>query len=103
MTERGQGIYGDWLNRSIGKLQSTDPSVIQAISALNLPIVTTNYDELIETVTAKQAVTWHEPALFEQVLRGDYPGIAHLHGFFRRPETTVLGLESYFRIVNGAS
>jgi len=41
------GEYAEWLHRSVGALEVGDPSLIQALGALGVPIVTTNYDHLL--------------------------------------------------------
>jgi SIR2-like domain len=44
-------------------------------------------------------VTWRQSALFEQVLRGDYEAILHLHGHWQDSESVVLGIRSYEAVV----
>ncbi len=62
------GEYSSWLRESVGSLQPKRPGVIRALQALNVPIVTTNYDGLIESVTGWPAVTWKQPQVVERVL-----------------------------------
>jgi hypothetical protein len=93
------GEFGRWLAASIGKLSPTRPAVLQALAALGVPLATTNYDGLLEATTGRPAVTWRQSALFEQVLRGDYEAILHLHGHWQDPESVVLGIRSYEAVV----
>jgi hypothetical protein len=46
------------LQSTVGALDIVDDSVLQAIAALGLPIATTNYDRLLETITGQPAVNW---------------------------------------------
>lgn len=73
--------------------------VPEALAALGLPLLTTNYDDLLEEVTGQPAVTWRDSAQVEHVMRGDERGIVHLHGYWRRPDTVVLGIRSYEDVV----
>ena len=89
------GEYRRWLRESVGELRADAPAVIEALRDLDVPILTTNYDSLIEDVTGLEPVTWKDGARVERLLRGDEPGVFHLHGHWRKPETVVLGIRSY--------
>lgn len=45
------GEFARWLRESVGTLKPADKDLIQAIADLGIPIITTNYDSLIEQVT----------------------------------------------------
>lgn len=89
------GEYARWLSQTIGALEPRDPSVLDALSALDIPIATTNYDHLIEYTTSLRPVTWRDRRRAESVVRGRSEGILHLHGSWEEPETVVLGIRSY--------
>jgi SIR2-like domain len=89
------GEYRRWLRETVGQLEPEQPEVIEALRDLDVRIATTNYDSLIEQVTGQDAVTWKEDARVERVLRGDEPGVLHLHGHWEDPESIVLGIRSY--------
>jgi hypothetical protein len=93
------GEYGRWLRESVGSLKVVDPEVIQALAELDAPIVTTNYDGLIEQVTGLPTVTWRQGALVERVVRRDDPGVVHLYGSWRDPVSVVLGTRSYEQVL----
>lgn len=74
------GEFRRWLRETIGELRALNPEVITAITALGAPVITTNYDDLIEQVTGRRAVSWQNPSEAESVLRGDESGVFHMHG-----------------------
>jgi hypothetical protein len=45
------GELGCWLRGAFAELQPEDPTLIQRLLELNIPLVTTNYDDLIEKTT----------------------------------------------------
>jgi hypothetical protein len=94
------GEYAEWLHRSVGSLQATDPSLIEALGALGVPLVTTNYDHLLEDVLHREAVSWRNEASVDRILRGDSDAILHLHGHFSEPASVVLGLWEYAGVVS---
>jgi tetratricopeptide (TPR) repeat protein len=93
------GEYRRWLRESVGALRAVDRTVLEALRDLKLPIGTTNYDGLIEESTGWPPVTWQDGAKVERVLRGSDQGVLHLHGFWDRPETVILGIRDYARIL----
>lgn len=94
--------YARWLGETVGSFRVQDPTVIEAVAGLGLPLATTNYDGLLEEVTGLPPVTWREGARVERVVRGEEPGILHLHGFWKEPESVVLGIRSYEQVLGEA-
>lgn len=102
--DRVRGEYRAWLESACGELAPENPEVAEALAALSAPIATTNYDGLIESVTARQPVAWCDAARVQQVLQGhDRDAVIHLHGFWRRPETAILGYQSYTDLIGHAA
>jgi hypothetical protein len=89
-----------WLRASIGNFQPITRDVLEAIAALNLPIMTTNYDRLLEEVTGQLPVNWREHERIRRVLVENEPGIVHIHGWFEMPDSIILDIRSYERIIN---
>ncbi len=92
------GAFGRWLQQSVGRLSLLDrrvPDALARLAELGNPLLTTNYDGLLEQAADLPAVTWRESAKVEEVLRGDRQAIVHLHGYWDEPETVILGLRSY--------
>ena len=104
ITEKLGGVSGGqfrrWLHESVGRMQLRDKKLIEAIRDLKAPIATTNYDGLLEEVTGLDPVTWRDSARVQNVLQGREPAILHLHGYYRQPQSVVLGIKSYQETVN---
>ncbi len=96
------GEYRRWLRETVGGLRAEDRSVLKALRDLGLPLATTNYDGLLEEITALPPVTWREGDRVARAIRKDEPGILHLHGYWEDPESVVLGIRSYERILGHA-
>ena len=96
------GEYSRWLRETIGELKAERRDVLEALCNLNVALATTNYDGLIEEITGLPAVTWMDGAKVERVLRGDEPGVLHLHGYWNRPESVILGIRSYEKVLGDA-
>jgi hypothetical protein len=97
------GPYVSWLNDTVGQLMVKDSAVIEALRDLGLPIVTTNYDALIEQVTGWRSIGWHDGAAWQPVITRN-PGpdrqlVIHLHGDYLRPKTVVLDAGDYASVL----
>lgn len=93
------GEYARWLRETVGTLEPVKRDVIEALHRLGVTLATTNYDSLIEDVTRLDPVTWMDGNAVERVVRGDDKGILHLHGFWKKPESVVLGISSYEKVL----
>ena len=100
---RGGGEFRRWLRESVGSLAVEQRPVLDALAGLAAPVATTNYDGLLEQVTGWPAVTWRDGARVQRVVRGDEPGVVHLHGFWEQPESVVLGIRSYEAVLGDAA
>jgi tetratricopeptide (TPR) repeat protein len=101
---RTGGEYRRWLRASVGQLKAVgDRSVLEALVESGVPLATTNYDGLLEEVSGLPPITWQDGARVQRVLRGDEPGVLHLHGFWRDSESVVLGIGSYQAVLGDAT
>lgn len=90
------GELGRWLRESFESLTADrDCSVIETLGKLGVPLVTTNYDALIENVTGLKHVTWDDRSTVMRVVRGEDRRVLHLHGHWEKAESVVLGIRSY--------
>lgn len=90
-----RGSYQKFLADSLGSLEPVHPEVLDAIIGLNAPLLTTNYDSLLELRANLQPLTWRDQRNVERLFAGDRAGVLHLHGHWSEPESVVLGLPSY--------
>lgn len=97
---RASGEYARWLRESVGLLRASGPGreTLEAVGAFEVPIVTTNYDSLLEEVTGIPPVPWTDRGNVDRFLRGDERGIVHLHGHWSQPRSVVLDIPSYDNI-----
>lgn len=99
MRDRAPGVLRGWLKNSVGALKVADHSVVEAISVLPGVLATLNYDSIIEDVTGRRTITWLQSDEVEEVLNGRYDDtVLHLHGWYREPESVVLGSTSYLSV-----
>lgn len=94
------GAFRGWLKDSVGKLAPTQPDIIQTLASWPVMLATLNYDRLLEAVTGHPSLTWQDSDKIEDILRYGGEAIIHLHGDFDRPESVILGLSSYAKVVN---
>lgn len=87
--------FSQWLRRSVGYLKPRNPEIATILTNFKFPIVTTNYDDLLERVSGREPVTWQDAGQFQRVLLGQSNEIAHLHGHWRRAESIVFTSEQY--------
>lgn len=98
------GAFRGWLRATAGAFaaERRELEVLTTLAAMaerGALLATTNYDGLLEAVTGAPAVTWREPSRVARVIRGDEPGILHLHGYWAEPASVVLGRHSYDEVV----
>ncbi|CAF1022851.1 unnamed protein product [Didymodactylos carnosus] len=58
--EKKDDVYKTWLIETVGKLLPKKPELIKAIGELECPILTTNYDSLLEDILTKKPLTWNK-------------------------------------------
>jgi len=96
---KSPGSFHRWLKDSIGTLTPTHPELIQILAESRIPLLTLNYDGLMEEITKRVPVTWDERDKVEEIIRHHrYDSIIHLHGYFDKPDSIVLGLASYNKV-----
>lgn len=93
-----------WINQTVAKLKISDTRLIKKILKLDCPIITTNYDDLIEQVCGMQYYTANDDKEFiiEQIInykdaiQNNYdPHIIHLHGHYKLIDSLVFDISSY--------
>lgn len=94
--------YARWLTETVGALTPEEPRVPLALGALGVPLLTTNYDDLLEQVLHRQASTWCEPMAWQRVLDGAVTDVLHMHGSYRQPDSVVFDAASYQSVTDEA-
>jgi len=97
------GEFTKWLEETVGALRVKDDTLVKALEALGAPLLTTNYDDLLEQATHRPSVTWLQSHKVDRMLRGDDQAIVHIHGHYDWPQTVVLGVRSYVEICGDES
>jgi hypothetical protein len=94
--------YQAFLTEQFADPKVTDSSVLVALRNFGARvIVTTNYDLLLRdhrVVPESEMATWQDPREIFSILRGGR-GIIHLHGRYDLPESVILSVSDYARIV----
>jgi SIR2-like domain len=93
-----------WIKETVAILKITDDRLIKKILLLNCPIITTNYDDLIEQVCGFPYYTANDEGTliiehiidYKSMTQKNYkPHVIHLHGHYRHTESLVLDISSY--------
>jgi hypothetical protein len=89
------------LKDSVGALNPTSPEIVRVLGQLGGLLTTQNYDGVLEQVLARISVTWRDRDRAEQLLRGElHNAVLHLHGYFDSPDSIVLGIREYEKVLN---
>ena len=97
-----KGEFGRWLRDEFESLKAEKPQILQVIHQLGIPIVTTNYDDLLEAETKLKSLDWTQGGKLARVAREEDRRVFHLHGIWDEPDSVVLGLQSYDKVKNEA-
>ncbi|WP_166651718.1 SIR2 family protein [Arthrobacter sp. AG258] len=99
---QGTQAKANWLAALIGSLDPKSPEWAIAIDGLKCPILTTNYDTLIEKSTGRLSADWSEPIELQRVISRQSTAVGHLHGVWTREESVVLSEGDYQRALSSA-
>ena len=101
-TTRGVDIYKSWLLEMQRKLVAKKPELIKVLGEFECPVVTTNYDTLLETILNKRTLLWNDCSTenLSDELKG---GILHLYGCYNETESVVFSGNDYKRFYKNHS
>jgi hypothetical protein len=91
--------YSDWLRDSVGSLRPRHTKLAHAVAALGLPILTTNYDDLVEKALGVPSINWTNPEAMRAVFRHEDKAVGHLHGVWTSPESVIFSESDYTRLL----
>lgn len=95
--------WAKWLKETVGSLPLISTDLLEAILYLELPIITTNYDDLFGRKGLSrrlQSIDWKSGFFDEYFFDSPLDYIFHLHGSVLNPKSVVLGISSYKDILN---
>lgn len=95
------GEFRRWLRETVGALQVKSSGVVEALAALQAPLVTTNYDSILEDVTGRRTLTWRQDNQVTRLATSNQwlLSILHLHGHWEDSESIILGIRSYDAVI----
>jgi hypothetical protein len=101
---KNERLFEGFLNDVIATLKfdhSSDESkfFLETIARFNCPILTTNYDDMVERGLGIRSLTLHNIACAADVLRNDEQCVIHLHGIYTDPNSIVLTARDYSKLV----
>lgn len=94
--------FARWIAHSVGDLPLREHGVAEGLGKLGVPILTTNYDDLLERALGRPSATWQQPSEMRRVLRMESQAIGHLHGIWNDVNTVVFSQSSYQSITENA-
>lgn len=95
--------FGRWLEDELGSLQPVNPVLALAIGDLEAPILTTNYDNLLEDALGREGCHWQDGDKLAAVVRRKSRDIGHLHGRYRDPDSVILGFMGYRAVLEDSA
>jgi hypothetical protein len=87
-------LYARWLENVFKGVQPSNRDMARAIKLLcsaGIPLVTLNYDSLLESVTGQPTINLTETAKVGSWMRRESTGILHLHGTWDVPRPAFSG------------
>lgn len=75
-----------------------NPELALALAKLHSPILTTNYDTLLEQILKRGSVSWTDVNGMLDVIRGQSDSIGHMHGVGTDPPNAIFSHVDYAKI-----
>ncbi|MEU4569511.1 DEAD/DEAH box helicase [Micromonospora sp. NPDC023956] len=93
------GERKDWLRSTVGSLRSVDSS-FSTVFRCRIPVLTTNYDDLIEEMSGRRSFTWMDQGSIDQYHDSPHDYVFHLHGHHGAVESVILSGGDYERLAS---
>ncbi len=95
------GLFAEWLRQSVGELRIAPgrSALADALHALDAPLATTNYDDILREGAGRDPITWKQHPAVHRFLLGHENAILHLHGHWKTPESVIFDDRSYSNMV----
>jgi hypothetical protein len=90
-------MFTPWLEDLLGDLPILEKTLLSALAALDVPIITTNYDRILHSyLRPEHVITPEQRNLFREFCtRSGRRALLHLHGQVGQPTTIVFSSEDY--------
>ncbi len=92
--------FDRWIATAVGELPLGANEIAHALAALGVPILTTNYDDLLERALSRASATWLDPSDMRRCLMKDTEAIGHLHGVWTKPGSVIFSQGDYQTITS---
>lgn len=97
--QNGPQSFMNFLHDTVGEIVATDETLGHSINKLKIPVLTTNYDSLLEqALDTDHHATWTNNEEMIRIIRGEARGVGHLHGVWTEPESVVFSTEDYAKL-----
>ena len=87
--------FNNWLRDDVGALDVKSRDAASALLSYPFPVLTTNYDTLLEQVGDRESRDWTDSRGFHDVVTRASRAIGHIHGVWNHPESVVLTESDY--------
>lgn len=95
LQEIGEYAYSKWLQETVGSFDSSDHILAKRLRALPYPLLTTNYDSLLDN-NSRRGTDWTKPREMQALLAGtDSRDVGHLHGKWDNTSSVILTEKHY--------
>jgi hypothetical protein len=74
-----------WLEDTVGSLKVKDRALVDALAALDVPIITTNYDHLFEEISGLDGLTLENHNEVAEAINQKKRCVIHVHGSWANP------------------
>ncbi|CAF3222076.1 unnamed protein product [Rotaria sp. Silwood2] len=103
--EINDDLYKTWLRETVGNLSAKRLELIKSIEELECPILTTNYDLLLEDVLGKKPLTWNEYYTngIDDSLEHFKDYILHVYGHFKDTDSIIFSSHDYYQLLKNES
>ncbi len=92
------GEFRDWLKKTVGSLElSEDAPAFLALT--NAPILTSNYDGLIGSMSGRNIIEWTDNGHLDQYFDEVSKYVYHLHGHWDTPDSVIMASTDYQRLL----
>ncbi|MFI5732593.1 SIR2 family protein [Kribbella sp. NPDC051587] len=93
------GEFSRWLEVTVGSL-TLDKNALEFIASTKLPILTTNYDGLLEECSGRDSLSWRDQAKIARFHDRPEQYIFHLHGHWDDADSVILSGDDYQKLAS---